>query len=515
MRRLPLSLLFRPLAAALLAAGLMPATAGVIVTNVQINFAESGSFASGIDRTLTLTDAQATRLTSSRLGDWIATDASFSVTSSHSVSVSDPGVAVAPGTERQLLRVTASANVSGGLLADSPLTQDLSATWKCTGTATRCSDDTVIHQLAPATPALATVTAPAQALQPWRVQASASATPLFDGATLLEGGLGMSGRIGLSAQYQSKTPQVYLSEALAATAGKAAPATAARWSAAAADINTLRSASWTDVAVDRSLQAARNPELETAQRLLTGARDTATLVQTGATVGASFATPFQLTQQLWDLAAAANPALQHQRAGSTSDNLIDSDRVAEIAVLRATLGARDDASFLAGLADALAHPAQAGSAPVLTLAGTALGLDAAAQVEVYLGGDPFTGNYTIDLPGASRHALWRTGFDRIELLQGPAAGLTAVDAASGNGGTLTVGGGDVYVGEIFGGLLELSGGGAAAQVRLNNAFGTQQLLVVASWNVSAVPEPASAALMLLGAAGLAAWSRRRGTQRAG
>lgn len=301
--------------------------------------------------------------------------------------ITDPGVAVAPGTDRLLLRVTGTASVSGGLLAASPLTLDLGTTWKCAGTFTRCNDAMVDLGLPQATPALRPVTAPEQALQPWRLQAGATAQALSDGVQLKAGALALSGRLGLATQYQSKTPQAYVADALAATAGAAAPATAARWAAAAADVQALRSASWTDLAVDRSLQAARNPELETAQRLLAVARDSATLLQAGPTPGASFATPFQLTQQLWDLAATVQPALGHARATGGSDQLLKVDRVAELAVMRATLGARDDASFLAGLADALAHPATAGSAPVLTLAGAALGLDATAQVAVYLAGD--------------------------------------------------------------------------------------------------------------------------------
>lgn len=497
--------------AAWLASGLAPAQAGVIATHVLINYSEAASFADGIDRSLVLSDAQAARLVASRLGTWLGTDASFTLNASHAVSVGDPGVAVAPGTNRPLLKVTATATASGGLLADQPYTLDLGATWQCPGTATRCNDNLTFHTLPQATPALLPATAPAQALQPWRLQASATPQVLADGVTLKEGALMLSGRLSLAAQYQSKTPEAYLADALAATAGVAAPATAARWGAAAADVQALRAATWTDQPVDRSLQAARNPELETAQRLLAVARDSATLLQTGATPGAGFASSFQLTQQLWDLAATVQPALGHARATNGSDDLLEIDRVAELAVLRATLGAHDDASFLAGLADALAHPATAGSAPVLTLAGSVLGLDASAQVAVYLAGDPFSGSYAIDLPGASRHALWRTGFDRIELLQGPAAGLLVLDAASGTGETLTVDGGEVYLGETFGGLLALSGGGAPAQIRLNNAYGPQ-FLVVASWDVGVVPEPGSAVLMLAGAAGLAGlagWKRRR------
>ncbi|MEK8051763.1 hypothetical protein AACH10_16045 [Ideonella sp. DXS22W] len=497
----------RPLAAALLATGLLPATAGVIATNVQINFSEAATFASGIDRTLSLGEAQAARLVAERLGTWIGTEASFFVTASHGVSISDPGVAVAPGTARDLLHVTASASVSGGLLAASPFTQNLGATWHCAGTATRCTDTMVVHTLAQATPALAAITAPAQALQPWRLQASASAEPLFAGAQLLAGELSLSGQLRLSAQYQSKTAQAYVADALLATAGSAAPATAARWASAAADVNTLRSASWTDLAVDRSLQAARNPELETAQRLLTVARDSATLLQTGSTPGMAFATPFSLTRQLWNLSAQAAPALGRGLAGSTSDNLFGNDPAAELAVLQATLAARDDASFLAGLADALAHPAVAGSAPVLTLDGAALGL-AGAQIGIYLSGDAFTGLAQLALPGAQRHTLLRSGYDRITLLEGPADGLTVLAAANGAGEMLRPGDGELYVGETFGGMLELGGAGAPALLQLNNTYG-EQIMVVASWGVSAVPEPASAALLGGGALLLMRALRRR------
>lgn len=487
------------------------AQASEIGVNLQLVFNEQASFADGIDRSLGFDPATAAaRLLGGRLGSFSGGRMLFSLQGRHSVSIADPGVDVLPDSRRNLLRVDAASTASGGLLADA-VQQNLGTTWFCEATVLHCNANTAFSTLQTAAPVLLPPAGPAALLQPIRLQATATATPLAPGVVLNSGKLLLNGSLRVEATFTAKAPQQYVADALAATAGAGGGVPAARWGAAAADLLALRTAQWTDTAVVASLQAVRTPELEAAQRLLTVARDSATLLATGAAPGTAFDTPFQLTRQLWDVVATADPGLGRSLAGSTSDNISSSDRAAELAVMRLVLAGADDTSFAAGLADALAHPLAhplaAGPVAALTLDGARLGLDGATLSVFHLDGDG-SGRALIDLPGAGRHALWRTGYDRVALIDGPAAGLTVLASADGVGARLTPGGREVYLGEAFGGLLQLDGGHAAVQLQLNNVFG-DGLLVVASWGVSAVPEPGAALLLAGGLALLAVWRRRR------
>lgn len=87
------------------------------------------------------------------------------------------------------------------------------------------------------------------------------------------------------------------------------------------------------------------------------------------------------------------------------------------------------------------------------------------------------------LPAAERYALMRASFDgRI---------------APGN---------QEYIGENFSGVLLLDGDDAAWDIQLNN-FYSPQFVVLAFWNVAAVPEPQTW-LMLLAGLTLVGWRRR-------
>ncbi len=113
----------------------------------------------------------------------------------------------------------------------------------------------------------------------------------------------------------------------------------------------------------------------------------------------------------------------------------------------------------------------------------------------YLDGSNSNGRVQIELAAADRYALWRTGFENIAFLEGAADGVTVL---GGNyDGTQIRLGETQYIGEGFGGLLYLSGNQTASRLQLNN-FYSNQLLVVASWAVTPVPEPSVWCLLLFG-----------------
>ncbi|HSH86339.1 MAG TPA: PEP-CTERM sorting domain-containing protein [Methylophilus sp.] len=466
--------------------------ASEIATNIYLSFSESADFSQGIDKLLSLDSATAdARLLTTRLGTFSGGSMVFTLNGRQSVSINDPGVATLPEAQRNFLQANASATATGGLIAE-PVALNLNTLWFCVNTSLKCNSNEVFSPLRSNTPAM---NAPADAsalLAPIHLQASATATLLNDNATLNFGKLHLNGTWQVNAQFTAKTTTQYVTDALNATSGLGGTGSA-RWGSAAADVLALRTANWTDVTVVNNLKASRTPELEAAQRLLAVARDSAALVATGNADGTSFTSQFSLTQQLWNVVATADPALGRSAAGSHSENLLNTDVAAELAVMRMILNGANDTSFVSDLAHALGNPLTVSSSPVLTLDGALLGLTDATLSVFYLGSD--SGRVEIELAGAERYALWRTGFENIAFLEGAADGVTVL---GGNyDGTQIRLGETQYIGEGFGGLLYLSGNQTASRLQLNN-FYSNQLLVVASWAVTPVPEPSVWCLLLFG-----------------
>jgi hypothetical protein len=123
----------------------------------------------------------------------------------------------------------------------------------------------------------------------------------------------------------------------------------------------------------------------------------------------------------------------------------------------------------------------------------------------YCGGD--TSLCTFLLPSASRHDIWRNGStDQLGFLMGPASGLI-YNAAGYGDGQLDLGS-STYIGEGIRGLLTVQGEQQALRLTLNN-FYSPSFLVVASYNVTAVPEPETWAMLLAGLALMGTLARRR------
>jgi hypothetical protein len=236
--------------------------------------------------------------------------------------------------------------------------------------------------------------------------------------------------------------------------------------------------------------------LEEAQRLLTVAHDSATLLATGNAPGTSYNSGFALTQQLWNLTATVDPALGRSLAGSTGETFSMTDVAAEVGVLRSMLNGATDSSFVTDLEQVLNDPLGTSSMPVLTFDGSLIGL-ANATMSVFYVGDS-SGRVEIELGAASRYAFWRTAysFDRVAFLEGAAEGVTVI--GGNNDGVQIRLGEEQYVGEVYNDeLFYLSGNQTASRLKLNN-FYNNQLLVVASWAVTPVPEPSVYCLMLFG-----------------
>ncbi|MFD0914062.1 PEP-CTERM sorting domain-containing protein [Methylophilus luteus] len=467
--------------------------ASEIATNIQYTFSETADFSAGIDKAITLDAAKIdARLLNSRLGTFSSGDLVFTLNANHSVSINDPGVATFPSEARNLIQVNGAASASGALLPEAE-SLNIGATWFCASTSLQCNSNQAFSTLRTSTQSLSLPADPATLLTPIRLQSGiSSVTPLGD-STLNYGKLHLNGSLQLNALFTAKTTSQYVSDALQATASSSG---SQRWGAAATDIQALRNGSWTDVAVASNLQASKTPSLEAAHRLLAIARDSATILNSGSTTGASFNSDFTLTKQLWNVAATAEPALGRDVAGSSSVSFDTTDLAAEIAVLRMVLDGADDTSFVAGVAHALNNPLNTGSAPVLSFDGSLIGLAGATMSVFYLGDS--SGRVEVELGAADRYAFWRTAysFDSIAFLQGAQQGVTVI---GGNSGGTQIGLGEYgYVGEIYNDeLFYLSGNQAAARLQLNN-FYDNKLLVVASWAVTAVPEPSVYCLLLFG-----------------
>jgi hypothetical protein len=474
---------------------LMPSIshASEIATNMVLSFNEAADFDQGIDKFLTLNSTTANaRFLTNRLGTFSGGNVIFTLNGHQSVSINDPGVDTLPDAPRNLLRVYASSTASGALLTD-PASLTFNTGWSCTNTSLKCSSNTSVSTPKSITPATHALTDIQSVFQPIHLQATATVEPLVDNVTINSGQLHVSGTVQVNVNFTAKTTTQYAADALAATS---ATTGTLRWGAAAADIQLLRKATWTDAPVASNLQASRTPGLEEAQRLLTVAHDSATLLATGNAPGTSYNSGFALTQQLWNLTATVDPALGRSLAGSTGETFSMTDVAAEVGVLRSMLNGATDSSFVTDLEQVLNDPLGTSSMPVLTFDGSLIGL-ANATMSVFYVGDS-SGRVEIELGAASRYAFWRTAysFDRVAFLEGAAEGVTVI--GGNNDGVQIRLGEEQYVGEVYNDeLFYLSGNQTASRLKLNN-FYNNQLLVVASWAVTPVPEPSVYCLMLFG-----------------
>ncbi|MDP8568512.1 hypothetical protein [Methylophilus aquaticus] len=157
------------------------AGASEIATNMRLSFSEVADFSQGLDQLLSFDAATANfRLQNDRLGTFSSGSMTLTLNGQQLISINDPGVSVLPDAQRNLLRVEASATASGGLL-NAPQTLDLSTTWFCTDTVLICNTNEVYSQVKSITPGMSTPASAAALLQPVRLQASASLTPLTEG----------------------------------------------------------------------------------------------------------------------------------------------------------------------------------------------------------------------------------------------------------------------------------------------------------------------------------------------
>lgn len=467
--------------------------ASEIATNITLSFDETADFSLGIDKLITLDATKVNaRLLNNRLGSFSSGNGVFTFNANHSVSINDPGVTTLPSENRNLIQVSGSASASGGLLSETA-TLNIGTTWFCQNTLLKCNSNEAFSTVKNSTQTFNLPTDSTTLLTPIRLQSSiTSVTPLSENYTLNNGKVHLNGSLQVNALFTAKTSSQYVNDALLATAGTTG---SQRWGAAATDIQALRNGSWTDVAVANNLQVSKTPELEAAHRLLAIARDSATILATSNTPGESFNSNFALTKQLWNVAATAEPSLGRSLAGNNSESFSGQNLGDEVAVLRMLLNGADDTSFVAGLEQALSNPFTVGSAPVLSFDGTYLGMTGATLSVFYLGSE--NGRVEIELAGADRYALWRNGFDKIAFLEGATDGVTVLGDGGFAGTQMRLGEGEQYVGEVFSGLLHLSGNQSASRLQLNN-FYSDQFLVVASWAVTPVPEPSAWCLLLFG-----------------
>ncbi len=470
--------------------------ASEIATNIQYSFNETADFSPGIDKLITLDPAKLdARVLNNRLGTLSGGNVVFTLNSSHSVSINDPGVSTLPAERRDFFQVGGNATASSTLLPEQ-VSLNMGTIWNCPNTALKCNDNEVFSQVRTSSQTFNLPADTASLLTPIHVQSSISITPLAEPYTLNFVKLHAYGSLQVNALYTAKTSTQYVADALAATSGTTGNA---RWGAAATDIHALRNGSWTDVAVAKDLQAGITPELEAAHRLLAIARDSTTILTAGNTPAASLNTPFKLTQHLWNVAASAEPSLGRDLAGSGSETFATSNAATEVAVLGMLLNGSDDTSFAAGVEGMLTSGLTTGSAPVLSFDGTLLGLNGATMSVFYVGDS--SGRVLIDLAAADRYAFWRTAytFDRVAFIDGTGEGLSVI-GGSYDGTQIGLGDETTVVGEsdiLQDGLFMLSGNQAAARLQLNNLY-NNQLLVVATWGVTPVPEPAVYSLLLFG-----------------
>ena len=493
------------------------ALASTLSTNLVTNFDVSHSFNEVLEADIAMDALLATqRLTNARLGDWQSAAITLTYTHSYAISILDPGVSTLPAAARNLLSIETQMDLSGALIGPVPVHSQINTTWSCVATALKCSTATVgksrSDTVLPAAPP--SLLALQGQLGPLHISGVATTEVLFPGTTLLppdvaQAGMKdvlLQGSVRVDALYNAKTPLVYAGDAMAATTGLSPATRADRFATAAADIQALRTATYTSSQVVASQRVAFNEELQQGQALLLAAQDAAALVTPGATSFSGHDNGSgSLALKIWDVLAAGNPALGRSKGTARPDSQVGVDELAQWAALKAVTSSADDASFMAGLSGALAAPPMVSELPQTVLNGALFGV-ADAQVNLfYCGGD--SSLCTFLLPAASRHDIWRNGStDQLGFLMGPASGLM-YNAAGYGDGVLDVGDA-TYIGEGIRGLLTVQGEQQAMRLTLNNYY-SPSFLVVASYNVTAVPEPETWVMLLAGLALMGTFARRR------
>ncbi len=474
------------------------AEASTIITNQTTSFDLLGSFDEAIE-TDVVPDAvlAAQRLFNPRLGEWQGTTATLQYVHSYTLSLNDPGVLVAPASDRPLMQVDTQATLSGPLIGTTPVASTFSTPWHCPAGTLQCTSGLVGQSKPSATLTNSTFANANEVLGGFHVSTTAQTQALFAGATVNSSQIKVAGSLKLETTYQAKTTRAYVADAINATAGAAASTRTVRFSNAATDISALRNGTYADSAVVSSV--ADNTDLEVAQAALVYSRDSARLLAATTSGETSFASRSQLLRNIWDVTALGDPTLGRGVAASTDDPFAPDNRV-ELAAFQAVSNSGDDAGFLDRLGIELDTPLTSSTQPMLILDGAQFGAVGAELRIFYYDGETNGSDLILNLPAAERHALMRASYSNLTVLSGPEAGLAF---STGDGDGVVTPGNSEYIGETFSGALLLDGDNATWEIGLNN-FYSPQLLVLASWNVTPVPEPEtwlmlSAGLLMLGA----------------
>lgn len=475
----------------------------LIATELSLDIASFADAAGGLSLSLPAdSPALRQRLFNPRLGDWVSGRVQLTLNYVNEVAVLDPGVASPPAEDRFLLRLNSVVQASGALLSGGAQTLNTGSRVYCRSGLLRCNEEPVGFSRA----LLLDVQMPgtqAALIQGLQLRLDTQLEILQPGLVVNSAQAGFSGRLLLGGQYQAKSMSAYTADALAATAAQPVADTAARLRLAAQDIAQLRAQDYGVAQAFHPLSSqavARQPALREAGQWLAGAAEVAALRQVLQTPGStSFQAEHEAAALAWNFAALVRPELGRVAGFSSAQK---QSPALDLAALRGLVEAQDDAALLARLEAAQALEAGGlgdASAALWSFEGAVLGLDG-ARISVYASPQSFSGSgsFELALGAAQRHTLLRQGynFDRVSLLAGgPAQGVLLMADGFGSG-TLRLGD-ELYLGESYSGLLSLETGGQAARIALNNFYGPQ-LMLVASWGVAAVPEPASAVLLLAG-----------------
>lgn len=479
------------------------AEAGTINTNLTTSFNLLGSFNEAID-TDVIPDAvlAAKRLFNTRLGEWQSTTSTLEYVHSYTISLNDPGVPVAPASDRPLLQVDTQATLSGTLVGASAATTSFSTPWHCPAGQLKCSSGLVGQSKPTATLINSSFANPNDVMGGFHVFTTAQTEALFPGTTLNSSQVKVAGSLKLATSYQAKTTQAYVTDAINATVGAPAASRTVRFGNAAADIAALRNGTYADSAVVSGV--GDNVDLEAAHAALVYSRDSARLLAATTSGQTSFASRSHLLRNIWDVTALGDPTLGRSVADSTDDPFSPDHRV-ELAAFKAISNSSDDAGYLNQLGIELDTPLISSTQPMLILDGAQFGATGAELRIFFYDGNANGSDLILNLPAAERHVLMRAGFSNLAVLSGPEAGLAFI-SSSGDG--VVTPGNSEYIGETFSGALLLDGDNAAWEIGLNN-FYSPQFLVLASWNVTPVPEPETWLMLLAGLAMLGAQRRRR------